>query len=98
MPFVNCCQFMYLVISLLFFLGRMWALIVSFPDHCLAFYIPSLPATIFLASFATVLVSLLSSSFYVPTVSIKRYSPQTTVLPVQGQIIHSIKKVIVLCF
>ena len=28
-PFVNCCQFMYLVISLLIFEGRMWDLIVS---------------------------------------------------------------------
>ena len=37
-PFVNCCQFMYLVISLLVFEGRMWDLIVSVPDHCLSFY------------------------------------------------------------
>ena len=29
-PFVNCCQFMYLVISLL-------DLIISVPDHCLSF-------------------------------------------------------------
>ena len=34
-PFVNCCQFMYLVISLFGFEGRMWDLIVSVPDHCL---------------------------------------------------------------
>ena len=33
-PFVNCCPFMYLVISLLV----MWDLIVSVPDHCLSFY------------------------------------------------------------
>ena len=37
-PFVNCRQFMYLVISLLAFEGRMWDLIVSVPDHCLSFY------------------------------------------------------------
>ena len=37
-PFVNCCQFMYLVISLLVFEGRTWDLIVSVPDHCLSFY------------------------------------------------------------
>ena len=35
-PFVNCGQFMYLVISLLVL--RMWDLIVSVPDHCLSFY------------------------------------------------------------
>ena len=32
-PFVNCCQFMHLVISLF-----VWGLIVSVPDHCLSFY------------------------------------------------------------
>ena len=37
-PFVNCCQFMYLVISLFGFEGRIWDLIVSVPDHCLSFY------------------------------------------------------------
>ena len=37
-PFVNCCQFMYLVISLLVLRPRMWDLIVSVPDHCLSFY------------------------------------------------------------
>ena len=37
-PFVNCRQYMYLVISLLVFEGRMWDLIVSVPDHCLSFY------------------------------------------------------------
>ena len=37
-PFVNCGQFMYLVISLFGFQGRMWDLIVSVPDHCLSFY------------------------------------------------------------
>ena len=36
--FVNCGQFMYLVISLFGFEGRMWDLIVSVPDHCLSFY------------------------------------------------------------
>ena len=36
-PFVNCGQFMYLVISLFGFEGRMWDLIVSVPDHCLSF-------------------------------------------------------------
>ena len=39
-PFVNCGQFMYLVISLFGFEGRMWDLIVSVPDHCLYFYFP----------------------------------------------------------
>ena len=38
-PFVNCGQFMYLVISLFGFEGRMWDLIVSVPDHCLSFYL-----------------------------------------------------------
>ena len=38
-PFVNCRQFMYLVISLLVFEGSMWDLIVSVPDHCLSFYL-----------------------------------------------------------
>ena len=37
-PFVNCGQFMYLVISLFDFEGRMWDLIVSVPDHCVSFY------------------------------------------------------------
>ena len=40
-PFVNCRQFMYLVISLLVFEGRMWDLIVSAPDLCLCFYFVS---------------------------------------------------------
>ena len=37
-PYVNCRQFMYLVISLLVLRGRIWDLIVSVPDHCLSFY------------------------------------------------------------
>ena len=37
-PFVNCRQFMYLVISLFGFEGRIWDLIVSVPDHWLSFY------------------------------------------------------------
>ena len=37
-PFVNCRQFMYLVIYLWVFVGRMWDLIESVPDHCLSFY------------------------------------------------------------
>ena len=44
-PFVNCRQFMYLVISLFGFEGRMWDLIVSVPDHCLSFYFSSRLAT-----------------------------------------------------
>ena len=36
--FVNRGQFMYLVISLFGFEGRMWDLIVSVPGHCLSFY------------------------------------------------------------
>ena len=38
-PFVNCRQFMYLVISLFGFEGRICDLIVSVPDHCLSFYL-----------------------------------------------------------
>ena len=59
-PFVNCGQFMYLVISLFGFAGRMWDLIVSVPDHCLSFYLylsKSLLAFVLLAS----LWALLSS-------------------------------------
>ena len=41
-PFVNCRQFMYLVISLFGFEGRIWDLIVSVPDHCLSFYFAAL--------------------------------------------------------
>ena len=37
-PFINCSQFMYLVISHFGFEGRMWDLFVSVPDHCLSFY------------------------------------------------------------
>ena len=37
-PFVNCCQFMYLVISQIGFEGGMWDLIVSVPGHCSSFY------------------------------------------------------------
>ena len=36
-PFTNCGQFVYLVISLFGFEDRMWDLIVSVPDHCLSF-------------------------------------------------------------
>ena len=36
-PFINCRQFMYLVIYF-GFEGRIWDLIVSVPDHCLSFY------------------------------------------------------------
>ena len=37
-PFVNCCQFMYLLSYFPFgFEGRMWDLIVLVPDHCLSF-------------------------------------------------------------
>ena len=42
-PFVNCRQFMYLVISPFGFEGRMWDLIVSVPDHCLSFYLTKFP-------------------------------------------------------
>ena len=37
-PFVNCRQFVYSIISLFGFEGRIWDLIVSVPDHCLSFY------------------------------------------------------------
>ena len=39
-PFVNCRQFVYLVI-----VGRMWDLIISVPDHCLSFYFSLLKVT-----------------------------------------------------
>ena len=35
-PFINCCQFMYLVVF--GFEGRMWDLIVTILDYCLSFY------------------------------------------------------------
>ena len=38
LPFINCRQFIYLVISHFGFEGRIWDLIVSVPDHCLSFY------------------------------------------------------------
>ena len=37
-PFVNCRQFMYLVVSLYGFEDRIWDLIVSVPDHCFFFF------------------------------------------------------------
>ena len=40
-PFVNCCQFMHLVIFPFGFEGKMWDLIVSVPDHCISFYFTS---------------------------------------------------------
>ena len=36
-PFVNCCQILYLVIFPFGFKGRIWDLIVSVLDHCLSF-------------------------------------------------------------
>ena len=41
-PFLNCCQFLYLVVSLFGFEGTMWDLIVIVPDHCLSFYFVSI--------------------------------------------------------
>ena len=38
-PFVNCCQFVYLVILPFGYEGRIWDLIVSVHDHCLSFYV-----------------------------------------------------------
>ena len=38
LPFVNCCQFMFLSYFPFGFEGRIWDLIVSVPDHCLSFY------------------------------------------------------------
>ena len=38
--FVDWCQFMYLVVFLFCFEGRMWDLIVSVRDHCSSFYFP----------------------------------------------------------
>ena len=43
-PFVNCCQFMYLFISLFGFEGRIWDLIVSVPDHCFLIFNTNLRA------------------------------------------------------
>ena len=37
MPVLNCCQFMYLVLSLFGFEGRIWYVIVSVPGRCLRF-------------------------------------------------------------
>ena len=45
-PFVNCGQFMFLVISLFGSEGRMWDLIVLVPDHCLSFYFPDSPCSL----------------------------------------------------
>ena len=42
-PFVNCCQFMYFVISLLVLSAGLWDLIVLVPDHCLSFYLELQP-------------------------------------------------------
>ena len=36
-PFVNCCHFVYLVISHFGLEDTIWDLIVSVPDHCLSF-------------------------------------------------------------
>ena len=49
-PFVNCRQFMYLVISLFGFEGRIWDLIVSVPDHCLSFYFAGRTAILLILS------------------------------------------------
>ena len=51
-PFVNCGQFMYLVISLFGSEGRIWDLIVSVPDHCLSFYFSLLCDSILFELFA----------------------------------------------
>ena len=45
-PFVNCCQFLYLVISLLVLRAGCGVLIVSVPDHCLSFYFGITPAVL----------------------------------------------------
>ena len=37
-PFVNCCQCIYLVISPFGFVGKIWDLFVLVPGHCLSFY------------------------------------------------------------
>ena len=37
-PFVDCRQFVCLVVSLFGFGGKVWDLIVSVPDRCLSFY------------------------------------------------------------
>ena len=51
-PFVNCRQFMYLVILPFGFEGRIWDLIVSVPDYCLSFYfVFGVNSSLFLAQF-----------------------------------------------
>ena len=65
-PFVNCRQFMYLVISLFGFEGRMWDLIVSVPDHCLSFY--------FVLSSSEALEGVfLISRVCIPEINLKKY-------------------------
>ena len=64
-PFVNCCQFMYLVISLFGFEGRICDLIVSVPDHCLSFYFEDPFSSHGGQSFRTVSCLYQVSSFFV---------------------------------
>ena len=54
-PFVNCRQFMYLVISIFGFEGRIWDLIVSVPDHCLSFYFSNVTYILSLKLFGNIL-------------------------------------------
>ena len=61
-PFVNCGQFMYLVISLFGFEARMWDLIVSVPDHCLSFYLPIIACTGNTAFLSRAIISFLCQS------------------------------------
>ena len=62
-PFVNCRQFMYLVISLFGFEGRIWDLIVSVPDHCLSFYFSKSIPNVSYSLINTWLFSLTPSKF-----------------------------------
>ena len=58
-PFVNCRQFTYLVISLFGFEGRIWDLIVSVPDHCLSFYLEDHGRHFMLSFLSSLLISVL---------------------------------------
>ena len=59
-PFVNCRQFMYLVISLLVLRAGM-DLIVSVPDHCLFFYSTFIAHRIYIS--VTDLLTLLNYAY-----------------------------------
>ena len=53
LPRVPFVKFMYLVISLFGFEGRIWDLIVSVPDHCLSFYFSNFSKAFYFGCFRT---------------------------------------------